>query len=112
MRFLLSFLLMPSARPSRTCVSVCVQVCVPEPPLGQAPGADPLHAALQVEQSRDGLFQTLFILVILTLLLQLLWKQRREGLTTSIRQRTKNKSCAVQSESRTPSAPREPSAVK
>lgn len=57
---------------------VFVQVCagnIPEPPLGEAPGADPLHAALQVEQCCDGLFQTLFILVILTLLLQLLWKQ-------------------------------------
>lgn len=50
-------------------------VDIPEPPFGKAPGADPLHAALQVKQSCDGLFQTLFIFFFLTLLLQLLWKQ-------------------------------------
>lgn len=57
---------------------VRVQECVPESPLGEAPGADSLHAALQVEQSGDGLFQTLFILLILALLLQLLWKHREK----------------------------------
>lgn len=44
----------------------------PQPPLGQAPGADPLHAALQVEQRRDGLLQTLLVLLVLAALLQLL----------------------------------------
>lgn len=56
------------------CAQVCARI-IPEPPLGEVPGANPLHAALQVEQSCNGLFQTLFILLILTLLLQLLWKQ-------------------------------------
>lgn len=51
-------------------------VDVPEPPLGEVLGADPLHAGLQVEQSCDGLFQTFFVLLIFTLLLQLLWKQK------------------------------------
>lgn len=75
---------------------VHVQVCVPEPPLCQAPGADPLHAALQVEQSCDGLFQTLFILIILTLLLQLLWKQKGEGLITAIKHPEKTRTIRVQ----------------
>lgn len=44
----------------------------PEPPLGETPGADPLHAALQVEQSCDGLFQTLLVLLVLAALFQLL----------------------------------------
>lgn len=63
--------------PELVCAGVCrcKQVCagdVPEPPLGEAPGADSLHTALQVEEGGDGLLQTLFILLILTLLLQLL----------------------------------------
>lgn len=52
---------------------------VPEPPLREVPRADPLHAALQVEQSCDGLFQTLFIFLVLTLFLQLLWKQQQKS---------------------------------
>lgn len=52
-------------------------VWVPEPPLGQTPGADPLHAALQVEQSSDGLFQTLFVLLVFTLLFKLLGKKKK-----------------------------------
>lgn len=67
---------------STPCTHELVQVCagnIPEPPLGEAPGANPLHAALQVKQSCNGLFQTLFIFLIFTLLLQLLWKQGVSG---------------------------------
>lgn len=55
-----------------SCAGRCLGV--PESSLSQVPGADPLHAALQVKQSCDGLFEALLILLILTLLLQLLQK--------------------------------------
>lgn len=64
---------LPNVRPLCTCAGGRA-LGVPESPLGQVPGADPLHAALQVQQSCDGLLQALLILLILTLLLQLLWK--------------------------------------
>ena len=42
-------------------------------------GVDALHAALQVQQSGDGLLQTLPVVLVLAVLLQLLWKRRRSG---------------------------------
>ena len=40
-------------------------------------GVDALHAALQVQQGGDGLLQTLPVVLVLAVLLQLLWKPRR-----------------------------------